>query len=434
MKIANAQPTKEFFVHMITKDISLKDCILDLIDNCLDGARRTSQATNDELKYKGFRASLNITSEEFSIEDNCGGISISNAIDYAFRFGRNPNSPAEGDYSIGLYGIGMKRAIFKIGKNIRINSSTASESFTCNIFVDEWLIHDKWEFELEDDEINGTRTKIFIVDLHDGISKEFDDSAFINGLISVIARDYALFIESGFEIFVNDREVQGNNYKVRTSEEFQPYRNKYHDSGVQVEILAGMASLPPNSSDPSDRVDPDSSGWFVVCNDRVVLAADKTDRTVWGNDGFTRWHPQYNGFLGMVLFNSRNPNLLPWTTTKRDIDRSSPMYRRALTKMRLATSDWTEYTTRRKVDLEKAKVIERETSNTTIFTVSENKTLKFPRIAKSPTIRMANIHYQKPVGIVKTAAKALGNTNLNYRGVGEKTFEYFFNNEVQEEE
>ena len=369
MKIAKAQPTKEFFVQMITKDISLKDCILDLIDNCLDGARRTSQSEKEDMKYKGFRASLKITSEVFSIEDNCGGISISNAIDYAFRFGRNPNAPADGENSIGLYGIGMKRAIFKIGNKIRINSSTESDSFICGISADEWLMHDKWEFELEDGEKDRTGTEIFITDLLDGISKEFADPTFINGLISIIARDYALFIESGFEIFVNEQEVQGNSYKVRTSEEFQPYRHTYHDFGVQVNILAGMASLPPNSSEPGDRVDPNTSGWFVVCNDRVVLAADKSDRTVWGNNGFTRWHPQYNGFLGMVLFNSRDPSLLPWTTTKRDIDRSSPLFRRALTKMRLATSNWTEYTTRRKADLDKAKEIESKTSDTTIFTV-----------------------------------------------------------------
>lgn len=35
---ATAFPTKAFFVRMITRDISLEDCILDLIDNSVDGA------------------------------------------------------------------------------------------------------------------------------------------------------------------------------------------------------------------------------------------------------------------------------------------------------------------------------------------------------------------------------------------------------------
>jgi hypothetical protein len=35
---AEANPTKAFFVRMITRDISLADCILDLIDNSVDAA------------------------------------------------------------------------------------------------------------------------------------------------------------------------------------------------------------------------------------------------------------------------------------------------------------------------------------------------------------------------------------------------------------
>ena len=37
---AHASPTKAFFVNMITRDITLADSILDLIDNSVDGAWR----------------------------------------------------------------------------------------------------------------------------------------------------------------------------------------------------------------------------------------------------------------------------------------------------------------------------------------------------------------------------------------------------------
>ena len=40
-KKAGANPTKAFFVSMITRDITLEDCILDLIDNSVDGAWRS---------------------------------------------------------------------------------------------------------------------------------------------------------------------------------------------------------------------------------------------------------------------------------------------------------------------------------------------------------------------------------------------------------
>jgi hypothetical protein len=37
---ARAYPTKEFFIEMFTRDISLEDCILDLIDNSIDSLIR----------------------------------------------------------------------------------------------------------------------------------------------------------------------------------------------------------------------------------------------------------------------------------------------------------------------------------------------------------------------------------------------------------
>ena len=135
---AHAAPTKEFFVRMITKDIDLEDCILDLIDNCLDGARRSSANAPDAKRYAGFAARIEVTLDRFKIEDNCGGISVDQAIDYAFHFGRRKDAPP-GDHAIGLYGIGMKRAIFKIGNSISIRSSTVDDSFGTHIDVDAWL-------------------------------------------------------------------------------------------------------------------------------------------------------------------------------------------------------------------------------------------------------------------------------------------------------
>ena len=36
---ADASPTKAFFVRMLTRDISLDDCILDLVDRSADAIR-----------------------------------------------------------------------------------------------------------------------------------------------------------------------------------------------------------------------------------------------------------------------------------------------------------------------------------------------------------------------------------------------------------
>ena len=40
MNSISASPTKSFFVDMLTRDIYLKDAILNLLDNCIDGIQR----------------------------------------------------------------------------------------------------------------------------------------------------------------------------------------------------------------------------------------------------------------------------------------------------------------------------------------------------------------------------------------------------------
>jgi len=448
---AHATPTKDFFVRMITKDISLEDCILDLIDNCLDGARKVRHAANADARvddYSGFYAKIVFAGDHFGIVDNCGGIKISEAIDYAFHFGRRPNTPAEGDYSIGLYGIGMKRAIFKMGKMIEIYSSTAQEAFRAQIDVNEWLTRgavalpgeelppEDWDFDMEDAPvIPGTGTNISITGLHHEISAQFANPTFGNSLARIVGRDYAQFLAKGFEIFLNGKSIEGFPFTVRASDEYKPYRLLYTDeSGVEVDIIAGMAGAPPDDLQPVERrSETDYYGWFVICNDRVVVASDKTDQTVWGDGGFPAWHFQYYGFIGVVSFHSKDPNLLPWRTTKRDVDGSNATYRRAIEKMKDATRSWINYTNDRKSDLDNAKERESNATATPLFQTPLNQTLEVPQIAiTARRVTYGSIQYRKISSDIAKAKKLLGNANMSNVLLGEKTFDYFLKNESEE--
>lgn len=64
----NAHPAKRFFVEMLTRDIELKDSILDLLDNCVDGAMREKK---DELAsdqpYVGFKAEITFGKDFFRL-------------------------------------------------------------------------------------------------------------------------------------------------------------------------------------------------------------------------------------------------------------------------------------------------------------------------------------------------------------------------------
>ncbi len=123
---ADANPTKAFFVRMVTRDISLQDCILDLIDNSVDSAWRRQGSSRPSLDASAdlspYHIVVTATPTRFDIKDNCGGITLDDAADYAFTFGRKETDKPE-RYAIGVYGIGMKRAVFKMGADVMIRST-----------------------------------------------------------------------------------------------------------------------------------------------------------------------------------------------------------------------------------------------------------------------------------------------------------------------
>lgn len=48
--IIEGHPTKSFFIEMITRDISIEDAIMDLIDNSIDGVIRINKDNYDGLR------------------------------------------------------------------------------------------------------------------------------------------------------------------------------------------------------------------------------------------------------------------------------------------------------------------------------------------------------------------------------------------------
>lgn len=426
-KKIHADATKDFFVTMITRDISLRDCIFDLLDNAIDGARR-QQTAGDPQPLQGYEVDVKFDSNVFQISDNCGGIRLSDAIDYAFHFGRRPNSPSDVKGGIGLYGIGMKRAIFKIGRKCEVTSHADDASFKILIDVAEWEVKSEWDFDYQDIEREpGQGTKIEIKYLNDGVKELLGDPVFKNELIRAIARDYAFFIHQGLTIRVCNDAVPSYKYQLRQSDQLAPSVEYFDDDGVKVRILAGLVDdLPDDIPDDLKPDKVDRYGWFVICNDRVVLAADKSDDTIWGVDGFNVWHPQYNGFAGFVFFNAEDQRKLPWTTTKRELDASSPLYRRTIVRMKLVTQIFTEYTNRRKQDLPSARAAEIPRVQVEISALQQAQPFKLPNISVTSTRpSMVNISYQRDKREIEEAKRHLGSIGMSAKDVGIKTFEYY---------
>lgn len=446
---AEAYPTKAFFVRMITRDISLEDCILDLIDNSIDAAWSKMggrpMSLSDGTDLSPYKIEIEATPERFSIRDNCGGMSLDNAANHAFSFGRNTGSE-QGDFSIGVYGIGMKRAVFKLGTNVRVRSTIRQEdgralSFAVPIDVTRWLANDAppWDFDIVDDApLPAAGVEIVVTDLTSGTATSFSSPAFIQNLRRTLARDYSLHLQRGLSISVNGNNVAGWQIELRQSAEFQPMRLGYDDEveghNVSVEIIGGMAAPPPENIEPDESDEGDRRfGWYVVCNGRIVLAADKSSITGWGTDDWPQWHYQYAGFVGIILFTAANAAALPLTTTKRSVDVSSEVFRRARPKMREVSKRWIGYTNHRKQALDEAKQKEKQAVAVALSAVVRSDAVTLPSLTKKPTEKAANISYSVPLVRLRKLAKALGNINMTYRDVGQKSFDYAYDDLAEDE-
>ncbi len=105
IETVDASPVKRLLIDIITRDIGLVAAIVDLVDNSVDSAR----ALRPDGDLAGMNIDLRLSPGAFSIEDNCGGITVKNAKDYVFRLGRTGAEPGLAG-AIGQFGVGLKRA------------------------------------------------------------------------------------------------------------------------------------------------------------------------------------------------------------------------------------------------------------------------------------------------------------------------------------
>ncbi len=356
---AQAYPTKEFFVSMLTRDIKLEDAILDLIDNCLDGALR--MANGQSVDYSKHLVTIKMTEHEFFIEDNCGGIPRDVAAKYAFKMGREASDSRDSESeTIGMYGVGMKRAIFKMGGFAKVETCHRGDAFEV-IISSAWLGDPGWS-EL-DIVATGTPsiqsgTRITVEKLFSAVSHHFKNSAFENGLRTSVSEHFTMFLQRGLQIVLNGKPIPPVKVEVLVFDDDSkpaPFVYEKLIQDVTVSITVGLNRSVQLGGDDSDETDDEDSvemdrerssataGWTVFCNDRAVIVGDKSRLTGWG-DGIPLYHPQFAIITGIVEFRSSNAKQLPITTTKRALDANSEIWLEALVKMKEGMRVWTTYT------------------------------------------------------------------------------------------
>lgn len=431
----DARPTKNFFISMLIKDIGTTRAIIDLVDNCVDGARRMRPSG----RFDGLIIKIETTANHFLISDNCGGIPVDLAREYAFRFGR-PAEMAATPHSVGQFGVGMKRALFKLGRKFRIESTTGTSRFVVQEDVERWKQKNEWEFEFAELELNRNRvpqsetgTTVRVSSLHSTISESFSLEAFKAQLATELSEAHLQSTTNGLEIEFNGVALPHRELVLLESQRLKPANQRLVFTAgrekIKVRLYVGIAD-----SDPS------AAGWYVFCNGRLVLSADQTIVTGWGEtrEGTVpKYHNQFARFRGYAFFDSQDASLLPWNTTKTGVDADSPRYRATRLEMVKLTRPVIDFLNR--LDKEKGQEVTDEkplesaiiaTKPTELADLTSRAVFLAPKSAPVRVVpQTGRIQYTRPLEKIRRAQKALKISTL--RDVGEKTFDYFYKRECE---
>jgi len=344
----DTSPTKAVLVSSLTRDASLEACVFDLIDNAIDAAREHSLADRSEdldstglpSDYSDYRIELFVNGDEVRVVDNCGGMSLADLAERNLRFGKQSIHA----FGIGLYGVGLNRAIFKLGEDIVIRTENEREAAVLSFKRSEYLADETdWTLHAERSEKSGRiGTVVSITNLDPTITQMTADRGWQKEIQAEIGDRYSIFLSKGLAIQVNGTDTEATLVGIRRGGPFPPLSKSFKLSGkTKVYIEAGQHNLHRFTAEPdydaaTNRKIADQYGWSIICNDRVIVMLDTSPKTGWDK----KWHNEFSGFVGYVHFVSENPSELPWNTPKTDIDVNNPNYRDVLDDMRSFTDNW----------------------------------------------------------------------------------------------
>jgi hypothetical protein len=340
----------------------------------------------------------------------------------------------------------MKRALFKMGSKFTVHSIAERSWFTLTVDVEKWRDDPKnWQFKFDDYKDHAHQpsvkrgTTITVTHLHEGVADEFKTDAFETELVDELQDAHREALDGDIAITINGVELQTQPLTLLDSSKLKPafVRKTITPPGrksVKVRLYAGLSR---------SRADQDAAGWYIFCNGRMIVAADQTALTGWGEGSTKRipkFHPQFSMFRGYVFFDSDDPQLLPCNTMKTGIDTDSPLYRAIkldmLNLMRPVLDfsyKWDAEKERFEGDDGPLRKAVRSAAEVRLRQVRANPTFVSPKPPpwrdEPKVVRITA--YTVPLDRYDAVKRKLHATSA--KEVGEKTFEYFYDMECAED-
>jgi len=308
----DATPSKRLFLSVIA-DYDLNRAICELVDNGLDvwvRGGRTKSIVIDVI--------LDDRQQTILVKDNAGGLAKPE-LRYIVGPGQTGTDPT--DETIGIFGIGTKRAVVALAQDIRIKTRRGKDRTYQIEFDDAWLADDDWELPvfLVDQIAEGT-TIVELQRLRVQLTDQGTDQ-----LKEHLRTTYARFLKKKhITLRVNGEALSP---KIFENWAFPPKYSPQRYTGtlkteddrvIRVEATAGLI----RESSPAAG----EYGVYFYCNDRLIARALKTLEV-----GFTRGlaglpHPKVS--LTRVLVSlSGDARSMPWNSSKSDISTNHEVFR-----------------------------------------------------------------------------------------------------------
>lgn len=307
----NGTPKKRFFLSIIS-DYDLRTGLCELVDNAID-----FWLANDRAKPLRVDVTLDCERQMIRVTDDAGGVAEQDA-ELLIAPGASGN-PLD-HHSIGIFGVGGKRAGVALGELVEIRTRHGNEASLQIDITQEWIENASWDLDIfEIPDIAPGTTTVDISKVRQGF--DADD---VDEIRAHLGETYAWFLGQGCTIELNEEAVEPVNFEGwayppdylprHVNFRIEPARGKF----LTVDITGGLIS---------DRTPQgENYGVYVSCNNRLIVKELKV-REVGYFVPSEAGVPHPDASLARVIVRFSGPaELMPWTSSKSGLNYSHPAF------------------------------------------------------------------------------------------------------------
>lgn len=312
VEVIDGTPHKRIILSIVS-DYDLNRSICELVDNAADIWIKNGKTSSLCIKIN-----FDQNQKTIFIEDNAGGVK-ENELNYLISPGASSNNAD--DNTIGIFGVGTKRAVIALSQDIKI-ITRFKKNKTFQIEFDEvWLRDEDWHLPYF--EVNNIDEGSTIIELQK-LRVEIGQQEIAN-LINHLSSTYAKFLDSkNFNIEIDGEPIKSLRFenwaypKDYCPHEYNGELSFVDGKKVKINVIAGLTT----ESSPAGG----EYGVYFYCNERLIARALKSPEVGFIKGIAGQPHPSLSIARIIVSLNGASIDM-PWNSSKSDININHPTFR-----------------------------------------------------------------------------------------------------------